>query len=872
MDEEQLKVLKRIEALLRQSSSIGSAGKIGGGKNDEDEQMQKTLKTFKATAVAAESLGDNITALSTSFNGLNKEVRISRATFYSLNKTMKSAVSQPTVQNVQASPANFPVRVSDGGYQEPQEPPRVGGLLSHFSEWAARLQENSKSITSSNIALAVFGVALRGTIGPMKQVINDMLNLQARGISASDSLAGLYVDAVFAGMSLQDYTNTVLAADALLARSSSLDDFNKKLSVGTDALARYGVFGESATKLSATMAESATELGIPQGQLADSTKGLIGIFGPLQQSMRMTADGFDQIVKSLSDNEEVQQMMLGLAPLERAARMNDLVQMQTFGKSIGASAAASKALADAFMAQRSTMFEQRFEAKGRLQQLGAFLGMNTAATQQAGNLALKKNLTSQDQASQTAFFGQMAKELNQRLNSGNDAIVYAAEQQMAALPEFAKQQLAKSGVVQLQSESGKAIALQVKASNALLEGAGHLATVAEGFSKSPIGEMVSTAFGAALGQIFTSRIGSIFGKLFGGSRGVAGVQAATAGAKAFSVADKAGGLFKSMGQMFTNLISPVTKFLGNFKSIGGALSSIGDVFVSAFQGAKFLTKISGFVSLLIDPITEMFTGTMSAAFSPDSGIWSRLGNAVFAGFTGMITGITGLIDSVFNTNMTNFFEKGFTLVRVLGQRLLKGSIDGIIGLLPSTLVPDWMKSMSSGLESAIDNSDAVLQQLSDDSSKTLASIGEQNKKANETKVVDAKKANDTVSALNTKMNNVVYGPEGLTANVLETARAMKGSAIIATPGQSPVTKVTQPDVNKSTEQTPQTVNAEQVKQQPAVAQPDMQALITQLISLMQQSLAAESAQVDQLGQLVRLNSKTTFGTNDDAVNRVYKFS
>lgn len=796
--------------MTRSNKSVpGSSSRIAGGKNDEKEDQ----KIFRATSANVKSLSDNINVLSTSFKGLNKEVRISRATFYSLNKTMRSASISPAGGTNAGMGGNVLGSIAQGGRS----------MMSTMGQWASNLVEYGKTVSFSNLSLAMFTARLGLLKGPLDGMVKDIIKLNSMG-QGYQSLAGLYVDAGLAGMSLRDYTSVLQDSQALLARSSNFDEFNKKLKYGTDELAKIGIFGDTATKLSATMAESATELGVPQSQLVNSTSGLLSVFAPLQGAMRLTAEGFTALIKNLEDSEEVQQNMLGLSASERASRMKDLIQMQTFGLQMGASASASKKLADAFMAQRSTLFSQRFEGAGRVGQAGAYLGMNSQDIATLSRLSLKKNLTAEDMSTMQPILAQMDKEFQQRMNSGDQATVFAAEQQFEALPDQIKQMMKASGTVALTAEEKSRTAF-AHASSTLEVAAGKLLQWAEGMSKSPLGQLASGLLGNVIGSMIGSGLlKGVIGKMLGKVPGMGGVTEV--------VKDFGGGLVKI------------------FKSVFGGLLS----------GAKML----GWLSALIDPIAEMFTGTISAAFSPDGDILSRLGNAIFSGFTGLITGITGLIDNVFGTNITNFMEKGFTLIRVLGQRALKNLIDWMIDILPASAIPDWATDMSKSLGEAIDNSDKVLNQLAADSSATLSSIGEANKKAGEATVKDAKKNNADVQTLNAQTNDIVYGTDGLAAKVLDTARTIQGM-----PGQSPVTMVTQPEVNTAVQTAAAATQVISTGTQVMANQPDLATLMTQLISLMQQMLMAENTQVDQLGQLVRTTTKTSFGSNESAVMKVF---
>jgi len=873
MESEELRVLKRIEDLLKKHMP-GSAkkSKVAGDSNGNPG-------TFRATAANSKDLDDSIVALNTAFKGLTKEVRISRATFYSLNKTMRA-----NAQLVKQQPP-------DGAKEQP------GKIASFFSRLTSPFKKVGDSVEQAEIAVTKFSAKTTVMVGLLKEalpvlreVVNDIFMLQARGVGAQ-SLSGLYLDAIRAGMSLDEYTSMLESSITSVSRSGGFEEYGKQIRSTTDQLSKLGIFGPAAAKLAAEFQESAVTLGVPQAQLANTSNGLTSQFERLRKTSMITADVFADLLNGVKENQEAQRELLGLAPFERAQRLQAQVQMATFGKTLGLSTQLTKEFGDAMLSQRASKYTERFEGAGRVRQIAAFTGMDATEAERLARYAKVKN-TSTLSAAEIADYQNLAAKLEgglqSKMNSGRDGTVAIAElykETIANLP--INRMMDVSGKVQLAKDSGptanKDFANSVGKFGRFV---GDFATIVNGLGQNPIAGFGAVILGAVGGLLMAKlggvapAIGAVAGSIASIPVKLAGAVAATSGmlknamTSSLSVAKA---IPEGLTKSFLYVKSVAQMMIEPFRTVGKTIETVTDV--AKHIGPKIAQAVSGafkvfgvvlkgasIAGLIIDPIVEMFTGTISSAFSPDAGWMSRIGEVIFAGFRGLFTGVTGLLDTVFGTTLTNTVDKVFVMLRAVGLRSLKWAIDSFTSIMPDSLVPDFMNDLSANLTKSIDNADTVLAKLASDENSTLTTIGKKNKEANKAQVDDAKKTNDQLKKIQQQTNNVVYGTKNLAQSVSSTAQQINNSM----PVPNKLNNVVQPTVNNQEQQT--VVGSQSQSQQPApLNNPEVISLLAQLVALLQQSVATENMQTQYLEALSRLGVRVpNLGNNQDMIEKVYR--
>jgi hypothetical protein len=917
VDIDTLKTLQRIEALLSKSLSTTSGSRttrIAGGASNPANQT----KIYKASAVALDNLTDKADTLARSFNSLNKTVNATRSAFVQMNR----GVRRNPVNRNNNQPTNLPSFSNPLAFLTGRSP----GSTANIQQG---LRAMSGSISYASVAITAAASQLVGAIRP---VINDFFALHARGIDASSSLGGLYVDAIRAGMSLQEYTEVLENSTPALVRANSFDEFNKRLTESNRSLGELGIFGASATKLSATMASSATVIGVPQEQLNNSISQQIKVFGDLRKTTLMTADGFNAVIQSLSANQEVQSQLLGLSGQERSARFQELIQIQTLGQRMGATKEASDALGAALIEQRKLTAPQRFQAAGLIRQAGSITGMNSADTEELARLGRKKNLTTEEAEIATRLGGQLQQGIEKMLNSGNIQTEYIAEQMQERLGGSGIGRfLGAAGNVALTRSSGEIANDQLgKGANTLVQGAGLLLQYATGLSKNPIAEAITKALGSSAFSIGLGVVlGRVLGRLpiFGGVGRAAGSAAggiAAGGSKimdllsrSFNVGPGVGvvkdiksvigwmqGAWNSFIGGVTNIKGTASKITGGLAStvdfLKGGVSNIFNWVGSAIQGGKnlfgalrgavgtggdvlgvlqriaggagrilkFIPVVGNLVSVLIDTVGEIFTGTISDAFNPGGGSWvDRIGNVVFAGLNGLFGGIAGIADKAIEFltgktfNLENAWERFATLMR--------GGFFSALASIAEAATFGRENRLSTYFREAADNSYRVLSQLSENQSTTIADIGRKNGEELDKQKAAAQKSEKAMTGVTKSFNaaaGIITDTSNLRSQIISTASQ------VATPGQTIRPTVNSGDVNRSTDTTPAapppavgTPSAPSAIAPPVV---DMTAQLAQAIQVLQQILSTNQSQLAVDQELSRRIGMTPFSDNTLLLNKM----
>ena len=320
------------------------------------------------------------------------------------------------------------------------------------------------------------------------KITDDFYSLQRRGISGSNDLAGLYKNAVFAGMSLREYTEMLDENQAALVRATDFSTFNKSLEKTSKGLATLGIFGPSAMQLSAAMQTAAVTIGIPQAQMADATTSQVKLFAQLRKSTLMTSDAFKHLVDEISKNQNVQEELLGIAPAERRARMDNIMKTATLGQKMGLTRDASDALTRALLDQRKATAKDRFRAAGVIRQAGSMTGMNAQDTEELARLAQKKNKTDKENLRVQELHGQMQERLQGMQNSGDIGAQNIADQIDELIRGSSQGQVAESSArAQLQKQAGGIENTGIGADTGpMAQMLGSIMTTLTGITKNPL--------------------------------------------------------------------------------------------------------------------------------------------------------------------------------------------------------------------------------------------------------------------------------------------------------------------------------------------------------------------------------------------------
>lgn len=320
------------------------------------------------------------------------------------------------------------------------------------------------------------------------KVVEDMFEVTgARGFGTFESITTLYKNAAMAGMSLREYAQILDQNMGLVSRSTSFAEFDKQLDVGRESLAKFGVFGADATKLSATMASSAQTLGVPMKDLSGSMTGQMRVFEDLRKTTGLTADAFGELITQLRDSEVVQKELLGLAPRERAARFEQIAKTTSWGKQLGLSESAQRALTESILAQRKSTVKERFQQRGRLTQAFSLVGMSPDKIARVQALASKRNKTTEETQEYTRLLGEYSQRAEQLKQTGGPGMQFQIEAMDEKLGEAGlTQQLDAAGQVRAAEQSGTQQNQDPnKTLNVFEQTLGKMWTAIEGLAKNP---------------------------------------------------------------------------------------------------------------------------------------------------------------------------------------------------------------------------------------------------------------------------------------------------------------------------------------------------------------------------------------------------
>lgn len=802
MDETQaLKTLQRIEKLLEQSllSNKGASpseqrrlpGGKGGKLGQDTEGLEKTVivatRGLKDLTFEADKLGKSFRGVRGDLLGMRKGIRALGSSFDSVTgKIDKSAVEPKGADTVKAK--TFDVDDFAGTLSE-----AVAGSSSALNTAVRDVDDFAGNITDAGRDVDDFAGEVKEageTTEEFKQqmrrsieilgrafgeLVDDVFHLQKRGISAASSLAGLYGDAMTAGMSLREYTEMMEDNQAAVVRARNFDDFGDRIDKTTHDLARLGSFGPAAEKLAASMQTNSVMLGIPMEKQADATKAQVAQFEKLRKTTMMTATAFQELMKDIASNENVQEDLLGLAPAERQARMAQLMDTATLGQQMGLTKEASKSLTDALLAQRKASAQQRMQAAGLIRQAGAITGMGAAETEELARLAQKKRKTPEEEKRFVELSGKMESRLQAMQNTGNIQAEFIGEQlseKLAGTPYGQAQK--EAGKARLQQEAGPVQNQEIgKETGGFLQIIGKGMALFEGFSKNPLGGAVLdiaaiTAQTAIQSMWYAKIIAAIRGQGIGavskswdflknlGTRvsGVFTSIASVAGKVLTPISGLFKGIFSSVSGMFSGMFSSISAIAGKgVSAVTGMFKGMFSTFGNMFSSLKGFFKGSALIGGIISAIEEMFTGEMGAALGFGEGIFGKLSGVVVAGLNGIFTGFTRLFDSgvnwifeslgiSFRVNTTKIVDYTTSLVvhffRQFSSLLLKG-LAGLIESIPFIGKDNkWAKGMreqAKELDDSIAEGVKTRENLWKTEGATLRSIGEKNIKALE----DAKK-------------------------------------------------------------------------------------------------------------------------------------
>jgi hypothetical protein len=865
MDEDIQKTMLRIEKILA-AAFPQAKGAIGGGRPaSRNDPVQ-------ATAKAQTRLADTADGLNKQFGRLDRSVRLVTGSFGKLNGKLTKGVVQPTTSNAPAS-------ISP-----------TAALNAQLNSAAGAASGLAKQLTSTlhNFAAIGFSVKILKNLieGPVLDAYRDVIRLQSRGIGGWNNIASMSIAAAKAGMSIEEYTSLLENNSVAVSRATSFEAFNKQMDSTKERLGELGVIGSAARNLSATMMSSATTLGVPQAQLSTVMDQQIDVFKQLRDTTMLTADGFKELVADLSSNINVQEELLGMAPQERQARLNQLMQTAALGHQMGLTKEQSRALTESLLAQRKMTAVERFKAQGAIRLGGAITGMNAGETDELARLALKRNRSADENLRFVQLGGQYKQRLEEMANSGNIQAENIYDQLSALLPGGTQSQLDAAGMARLAQESGTAGANKdfSQSVSKFGQAINDLAVLITGAGKTPVIDMlkglVPTLTSLVGYFLLSKKIGAIAGVAAQGKAASPALSAigrsltqalqaplnlakqlptalgsslktATSSISSAATAASRYGNAVRLSAAMTSNSSALLKVAGDGISMAGRGARSGlTVMQSALGGITKLFTRAGPLAFIFSTIEEAFTGEMASALGLGDGVFGRILGAVVAGFNGIFTGITRLFDESvnwlfkglgidFSVNTTKLVDYTTSLLvdffKMIGSVFMKG-LAGVLELLPFVKKDaPFIKALRENagqVDSSIAESSANRQKMWNTEGATLRSIGEKNLKAQES--IQAK-TEETAKRTAIASGRIVDGIDQLASAASRTADQAQSGVLqasqVAMPGPTQRASVTSPEVNKPQVDEKRETAVDASGKPQVVSAPDVVAILQQQLEL-----------------------------------------
>jgi hypothetical protein len=494
------------------------------------------------------------------------------------------------------------------------------------------------------------------------QMVDEMFQtLAARGYGTTDSYVGLSKAAWDAGMSLREYAQFMDQNMIAISRASSFTAFQANLKSGTDALAKFGVFGEDATRLAGTMMSASTALGVPQAQMGDAIKGQLGVFEKLRKTTNITANEFAELTKQLGEDAQVRTELSALAPNEALQRQTAILDQMSYARSLNLSTSEVNKYTAAILAQRKTTVKQRFQQAGRLQQVSGLLGMGGGKADELRQLSMNKYKTGDEQKRYMDLLGEVNTGLEQMQQSGGPGSQYQSDTMREMLDQAGMgQDLEAASAIKAGKQSGdfanKDMGKQLSSIDQKL---GTMMAWLDGFTKGPIGQAIVSMVGGIGTLIATFTAGAgLLGTVIGTAAGRVMALMTMKGTGGFA------GLFERTGPAAESAASG-----GKWGKVTGAL---GKAASGLGKAMPYIAAVAGTVTAISD-----YSNAEEAA-KPESGgdgdVGKKKGEAVGEGI-GSVAG------TIIGSALGSF-------VPVIGTAI-GASVGGLLGGFAGKLIGGW---------------------------------------------------------------------------------------------------------------------------------------------------------------------------------------
>lgn len=903
-EEDALRTLQNIEKILKSASALAGNRQPFSTKmqqSQKDRADKEARKAFKAVASSGKEVNDSFVALTKSLTGLNDEVDGTTKNFSALNSQLAKfmgslqPISSPETQSITFDTAGVATAINHWGsltvkgiedlalamskgavvqqqqgtglfgifgrmFKRQNQPASQGGAGTVITPAIPALEDNdiplrsvlsrfSKNLGMAGASAGGLTYTFEKLIDASMQMTADFYQLSRLGMGSFQNLKDVYLYAAEAGMSFKEYNALIKDSITVVSKAGTLENFNAIISAQDNVLAGMGIFGVEARQFQANLAQASASAGVSVNDLTSATAAQVKMFDHLRKTTNLTAEEFSKLVSSVATSADAQRELVGLAPQERIARLQELTQLQTVGLQFGMTADASKQLGDALLKQRQATVKERFDQGASLLQLGAFTG-NGGMGQRAYELNLKgRNRTSSEDAELLDIVQTLDKTSQSMYQNGSLGMQNALDSfddmiNKGSLGDLVRQgrgaTLAKDSGKQNQEAFGQHV-------NEFGQAVGKMLAWTEGF-KNSIAAPLTAAVGAAVLTTFRGPLLGMLGKMLG--RG----GAASAGADVAELSQAGAGM-------------------QGLEAVQGMLPQVLVGFSDAIEAGMGLFAKTGPLAGLFGAAVELFTGEISDALNPSGGMMNRLGGIVTAFFTAIPQMIIDLVGWVFGENAQKRMQNGFDIfvatvngsIKYMLSMMLDGWTKIFSWILPDDAkitkkLAEWTKGLG---DSATENFNAAGTMLND-SSQNLSTLATQNQQTAKAQTTATDTATSTATAAQKKFNDVMM------ASQVSTAGLISDAATLASPAAQVQRVITPSTVNTSTA----TADASVTPTAVATASPNGDVLNTlqAMLKVLTDMLNLEKQQTDNSDQLLSRLSRpnVAFQSAEEVAGKLLK--
>lgn len=525
-------------------------------------------------------------------------------------------------------------------------------------------------------------------------VTKQFFYLAEMGMGSMGNLYDLNVAAIKSGMAMRDYNDMLVKNMTFASRAGSIDNFDAITSANNKYLASLGIFGESSKRLQVGIAETATQMGIAQSEIPDTSNKLIGVFERLNKTVSMTSDEFMNSILAVKENSAYIEEAAGLNQGVRAARLVELTEAYNFGRTLGLTAEESNKLGKAMMEQRKMNVQDRFKESANVMQMAALTG-NHQMIPELQRLYLKRNRSAPEEAQLTQMLGKIGmdgrKTMEETRNLGFENAFITKQEELSSATQTRMEgsirgELAGQSKPLGQEAFGKHV-------GEFGQFVGNLTTLLSGIQKNDVLMPTLGFLSAGLTLIFGK---AIMNFMFNVGRDV-----------------RSGGIAKA----FTNVGGNLTTLLSNlalsaknaimapFRLMNRALpamasTSAGSTGILSKLFNFFPDKLNGLITGIKNLLGKIpaLPAALSALPSTLGSMLSGLGSAIPAKLSGMFSGITNGMQSLLGktAGVGAGILAGMKKIPYIGQ-IIAVLMEAFTGDLRNAFSPNgsWMNAIGS---------------------------------------------------------------------------------------------------------------------------------------------------------------------------------